>query len=118
MQALIELEEKGWQSLSSAEDTARNFYRSLLANDALMLFPGGMRLEGKEKILDVIGAAPWKSFQTEELQAIALSDKAGAIVYRVTAQREGGDPYVALISSTYALHEGKWKLVLHQQTPV
>ena len=33
-------------------------------------------------------------------------------------EREGSDPYAALISSTYVLREGAWKLALHQQAPV
>jgi hypothetical protein len=32
-------------------------------------------------------------------------------------QREGIAPYAALVSSSYALRAGKWKLVVHPQTP-
>ncbi|MBD0336554.1 MAG: nuclear transport factor 2 family protein [Cyanobacteria bacterium Co-bin13] len=118
MQDLITLEEQGWQSLSSAGEAGKKFYSSVLRDDAVMLFPGGMRLDGKEKILQSLAAQPWKSFQIEDPQVISLSEDAGLVAYKVTAQREGGGPYVALISSTYARNQGRWQLVLHQQTPV
>ncbi|MBD2256117.1 nuclear transport factor 2 family protein [Pseudanabaena sp. FACHB-2040] len=117
-QDLIALEEQGWQALSSAGEAGKRFYSSVLRDDAVMLFPGGMRLDGKEKILAALAAQPWQSFQIEESQVISFSENASAVVYKVTAQREGGDPYVALINSTYVRREGTWQLVLHQQTPV
>lgn len=118
MQDLVKLEEQGWQALSSQGDAAKNFYSSLLTDDAIMVFPGGILVEGREKILESIGTQPWKSFQIEQTHVISLSENVGVIVYRVTAQREGSNTYVALITSTYALREGKWRLVLHQQTSV
>ena len=117
MQDLIEIEEQGWLALSSAGEASKKFYNSVLRDDAIMLFPGGTLIDGKEKILASLAAQPWKSFQIEEPQVISLSENAGVLIYRVTAQREGSDPYVALISSTYVLSDGTWKLVLHQQTP-
>jgi hypothetical protein len=117
MQDLIELEEQGWQALSSELEASKKFYSSVLRDDAIMLFPCGMLIHGKEKILESLATQPWKSFQIEEMQAISLSDNAGVLLYKVTAQREGSNPYVALISSTYVLSDGTWKLVLHQQTP-
>ncbi|HEV8338259.1 MAG TPA: nuclear transport factor 2 family protein [bacterium] len=119
MQGLIGLEEQGWQALSSEREISRKFYYSVLRDDAIMLFPGGMVINGKEKILEAMDAAePWRSFQIEEPRVISLSEAAAVLVYRVTAQRKGRDPYKALMSSAYALHDGSWKLVLHQQTPV
>ena len=83
-----------------------------------MIFPGGLLLEGREQILDSMAAQPWQSYQIEDPHLISLSEKAGVVVYKVTAQREGSSPYVALISSTYVCREDQWKLVIHQQTPV
>lgn len=118
MQDLIDLEKQGWQALSTDVEASKKFYSSALRDDAVMLFPGGMIIEGKEKILQSLAAQPWKSFQIEEPRVISLSESAEVLVYRVIAQREGGEPYVALINSTYELSGGMWKLVLHQQTPV
>lgn len=118
MQELIDLEEQGWQALSSGREVSERFYRSVLRNDAVMLFPGGMRIAGKENILASLAAQPWQSFQIEDPQVISLSENAATLVYAVTAQREGSEPYVALVNSTYVLGDGAWKLALHQQTPV
>ena len=118
MHDLIKLEEQGWQALLLERETSKKFYRSVLHNDAIMLFHGGTLIEGKEKILESLAAQPWKSFYIKEPQVISLSENARVLVYRVTAHREGSDPYVALISSTYKLIDETWKLVLHQQTPV
>ena len=118
MQDLIDLEEQGWLALSSGGEASKNFYSSVLRDNAVMLFPGGMLIDGKEKILKSLAAQPWRSFQIEDPRVISLSESAGVLVYRVTAQREGSDPYVALINSTYVLSDGTWKLVLHQQTLV
>ena len=117
MQDLVKLEEQGWQALSSKGDAAKKFYGSLLTDDAIMVLPDGMLIEGREKILESMGTQPWKSFQIEDPQVISLSENAGVFMYRVTAQREGSEPYVAFISSTYVLNNGMWKLILHQQTP-
>jgi hypothetical protein len=118
MQDLIELEEQGWQALSIEGDAGKKFYRSVLREDAIMLFPGGLIIDGKQNILESFSAQPWKSYHIEEMQVISLSENAAVLVYKVTAQREGRDPYVALISSTYARSDKTWKLVVHQQTPV
>ncbi|MBW4647782.1 MAG: nuclear transport factor 2 family protein [Kastovskya adunca ATA6-11-RM4] len=118
MQDLINLEEQGWKILSTRRDLAIEFFEELLIDEAVMVFPGGMMMRGKQNILAVIDSQPWKSFQIEEQQVISLSLNVAAIVYKVTAQREGSDSYIALISSVYTLHEGQWKLTLHQQTPV
>ena len=110
-QDLLQLEEQGWRALSLEGNAGKKFYSSLLADDAVMLFPGGMFIWGKEEILRSIGSQPWRTFQIEEAQVIPLSESSSSVAYKVTAQREGGDPYTALVSSTYSLQQGDWKLV-------
>lgn len=114
---LVDCEHQGWNALSSGPEQAKDFYGSVLAEDAQMLFPGEMRLVGKYHILEMMGGPPWQSFEISEAQQVALSDTAQAVAYKVVAQREGSDPYRALISSTYAFRDGTWQLVIHQQTP-
>lgn len=117
MRELIEMEEKGWRALSQEGDAGKNFYASVLREDAVMLFPGGMRIEGRESILESLGAQPWQSFRIDDAKAIALCEGAATLTYKVTAQREGSEPYTALISSTY-VRSKSWQLVIHQQTPI
>lgn len=119
MPNIVELEKQGWQALSKNQQTAQDFYISVLTDDAMMVFPGGMLLQGKKEILASIGAQPWNSYQLDDLQVSSLFDNTGIVVYRVTARREGSSIYRALISSLYVLNDqSEWKLALHQQTPV
>lgn len=117
MHELIELEEQGWRALSAPGDAAINFYASVLRDDAVMLFPGGLRIEGRDSILQSLAAQPWRSFQIENSRLIALGEDSAVVIYKVTAQRDGSDPYAALISSTY-VYDTAWRLVVHQQTPL
>jgi hypothetical protein len=117
MHKLIALEEQGWRALSTGREAAKAFYDAVLADEAVMVFPGGMLIEGKAQILQSIDAQPWSSFHLDGPRVIGLADNAAVVVYRVTAQRGGAAPYAALISSAYALRQGEWKLVVHQQTP-
>lgn len=89
MKDLVELEERGWQALSAGGEAAKEFYGSLLADNAVMVFPGGMLIEGKEEILDSLDAQPWNSFQMEDLRVILASEDVRVIVYEVAAKREG-----------------------------
>lgn len=82
-----------------------------------MLFPGEMRLFGKDQILGTMGGPPWDSFTISEEHLVHLSDTVKAVTYKVVVEREGAGVYRALICSTYAFRNGEWKLVLHQQTP-
>jgi hypothetical protein len=117
-QELVELEERGWQVLSSGGDSAARFYGSLLTDDSVMIFPGGMLVKGKSQILETMGGPPWQWFELEGQQVIALSADTYAVVYKAAAQRAGDDVYEATISSIYVLNNGQWELVLHQQSPV
>lgn len=118
MQDLIELEEQGWQALSGTAEASRSFYGRVLRDDATMLFPGGMLIEGKNAILESLATQPWEAYDIEAPRVIPLSRHAATLIYRVTAQRQDQPAYVALVSSTYARGDGEWKLVVHQQTPL
>jgi hypothetical protein len=117
LEQFLALETQGWRALSSSADAGVEFYSQILRNDALMLFPGGMLVNGKEAILHSFGAQPWRSFQIEDARLLELTEASVALVYRVTAEREGQDPYIALVSSTYVRTGQNWKLAVHQQTP-
>lgn len=118
MTELIEREQQVWQVLSTSRDAAVEHLADTLASEAVMVFPGGMRLSGRDAILDAIDAQPWSAFELSGVQQIPLSDDARALIYQVHAHRGGEDPYRALISSVWIHEAGDWKLALHQQTPV
>lgn len=117
MGELIELERRGWQALAGGGDAATMFYRSVLRDDAVMLLPGGVRIEGRDRILTSFAAQPWQTFRLDDVRVMPLGADAATVVYKATAQRRGMPAYAALISSTY-VRERDWKLAVHQQTPV
>jgi hypothetical protein len=115
---VLVLERDGWRALATRGGAAKKFYASVLRHDAVMLFPGGMRIAGRARILESLGSTPWESFRIENEQVIPLGADAATLVYKVTANRSGAPPYAALVSSTYVRDgAGAWELVLHQQTP-
>ena len=113
---LIALEERGWEALAAGEGA--DFYAEVCRDDAVMIFPGGMVLDrdGAEKGLR--DAPPWVRYQLSETRVLRLGEDAGVVVYRAEAQRDGEEPYRALMTSTYVRDGGAWRLALHQQTPV
>lgn len=114
---LLEIETRGWLALSSVAERAKAFYAAVLTRDAVMLLPGGMILEGKERILDSFDAQAWSTFAIEEPRVVPLGEDAAVLAYRVMAQREGAGVYAALISSVYDRRDGRWLLAFHQHTP-
>lgn len=116
MQDILTLEKLGWKALSATKKDGVAFYRDMLTSDAVMIFPGGILLLGRDSILDAIDAQPWASFEITDANERILSDTVRLLVYKVTAQRSEANPYHATISSTYVLKDGAWKLALHQQS--
>jgi ketosteroid isomerase-like protein len=112
---LLELEEQGWQALSSPDPVP--FCEEWLADDALMIVPG-MVVDRATFLQAVAHEEPWASHRIEEPRTIELTDNSAALVYRVTARRDGQPEYAGLLTSVYAERGDGWQLVLHQQTPM
>ncbi len=118
MDDLLNLEREGWMALSSGLDKAYAFYAEVLAEDAMMIFPGDLVIIGEKAILNSLGTQPWDSFSIDEVSQLALTNDASALVYKVTAKRKDSQPYIARITSVYVQRDQKWQLILHQQTPI
>jgi hypothetical protein len=112
---LLELEERGWRAL--VDGNGPDFYEDVCTEDAVMLFPGGMVLDRDDAIEGLRQAPPWATYELSDTRVVPLDDDAAVVVYRVTAQRDGDEPYRAAMSSTYVRRGGAWKLAVHQQTP-
>lgn len=117
MNELLELEQQGWKALSMGGNAGRNFYASVLREDAVMLFPGGIRIEGRERVLQSFDSQPWETSEIHDPLVVTLAPNVATLLYRVEAQRQGSKPYVALVGSTY-VRDRVWRMVIHQQTPV
>lgn len=117
-QELLALETEAWQSLTRAGEATR-YYDRTLADDVLMLLPGGMVIDDRATVVSSMDAPPWSSFEIEDVRALPLGDTAAVLAYRVHARRPGQEDYDALLNSTYVRGAGgQWHLALHQQTPV
>lgn len=110
---LIQVERRGWEALCSDEGV--DYYRDHLTDDALMAFPFGV-MERDEALRSMGSAEPWSSFEMEGARVVQLSPDCGVVVYSVTAQRPGQEPFSAVLSSTFVRQGADWKLAFHQQS--
>jgi hypothetical protein len=112
---LLDLEELGWQALSSADPVP--FCEEWLAEDALMVVPG-MVIDRATFLHAVARETPWASHRIEDPRIVRLTAQSAAVVYRVIAQRGDQPPFVGWLTSVYVTRANRWRLVLHQQTPM
>jgi hypothetical protein len=110
---LIEVERRGWDALCSTD--AATYYRQHLTEDALMAFPFGV-MEREEALFAIAAAKPWSRYDMQDPRVIALGPDSGVVVYTVTAQREGQEPFTATLSSTFTRRGDGWRLAFHQQS--
>lgn len=114
---LIEIERAAWSALRTGGEAATAHYATSLADDVLMLLPGGLVITNRQQVVDSMGGAPWDDVEIEDEQVLDLGGSAAAVSYRATARR-GDHRYEALFNSTYVRQDGDWRLALHQQTPI
>jgi hypothetical protein len=113
-QELIDAEREGWEALASGH--GGEHYRTHVAPTAVMAF--SLRGDVEARAIDAMEAAPpWSSFDLVDPQVVELSADSGIVVYLVSAQRAGEEPYAAIVSSTFVCGDGRWLLAFHQQTP-
>jgi hypothetical protein len=112
----LELERAAWRALSGDGDPAV-FYKEVLADDVLVLMPGGLVIDDRERVIASMQGARWDEHQLSDEHVLRLGDCAEVVAYRCRARR-GATEYQALCNSTYLRHFGAWHLAVHQQTPV
>jgi hypothetical protein len=108
-----ELERRGWEALSGADGAA--FYEDLMADDGLMVF-SGLTLDKPGAVRAISAERPWSSFRLDDVRVVHAETTA-IVAYHATSQREGQPEYRARMSSVYARIHGRWRLLLHQQSP-
>ena len=116
LERLVALEHRGWDALCAS--TGGGFYGELMTADALMVLVNGMALDRDQVVASLDGAPAWDGYQLTELRRVGLGAQAAALTYRATAHRNGAEPFVALMSSSYRLIDGAPRLALYQQTTV
>ena len=114
MRAEIEaLERAGWDALTGPEGAA--FYERWMADDGLMVFPGAV-MDKAAAVNAIAAAEPWTSYQLNDVRVIEIGPEGAVVVYRAEALRRDVI-YVAEMASHYARRDGRWQLILHQQSP-
>jgi hypothetical protein len=110
---LLDLENGFWQSAGDGD-----FYREHMAAHGLCVLPVGM-MDKDETVAAIEQAEPWADFEMFDMKTIDLGDDEAALCYRADASRNGSSArYKAVISSVYTRLGGRWRLTLHQQTPL
>jgi uncharacterized protein (TIGR02246 family) len=97
--------------------TGAAFYDDVMADDGLMVFPG-IVLDKAASLRAIARAASWASWELRDVRVIEALPDAGIVTYDATATRAGEHPYRAPMASVYARRDGRWRLVLHQETPI
>ncbi|MFC5178494.1 DUF4440 domain-containing protein [Nocardioides taihuensis] len=110
-------EQEGWVALADNPVRATAFWEHHLDDEVLFLLPGGVRIDERDAALEAMAGPPWSSYRLDDLRALRLADGVVVVGYAVSARREAGSPYDALVSSTWVWRPGGWRLSVHQQTP-
>lgn len=108
---LLELERGFWDAAGDGD-----YYVENMAANGLCVLPVGV-LDKDTTVEAISDADPWDEFEFSDVRTVDLGDDEAALCYRAEALR-GSDRYVALISTVYTRLFGRWKLTLHQRTPI
>jgi hypothetical protein len=114
---LIEIEEAAWRALATSGEAASEYYAHRLASEVVILMPGGMVIDDRDRVIESMQGPPWDEFDLSDVRVLPIGTDGAALTYRIDARR-GDQDYAALLNSTYRREDGEWRLALHQQTPV
>ena len=94
--------------------------RIIIRPDGPYVVQGDIPLVTKTQVVSAMEqASPWSTFTIDNVRFVDVGDDVTALVYTADAARDGRDGrYRAAISSVYVNRGGRWRLVLHQQTPL
>ena len=88
----------------------------------LLVFPQAGEMHGVHSREDVAATATpsnrWQDLQIKHRQFLELANDVVVISYRADVTRADGQPYSALIGSTYVRRSEGWKLAAHQHSPI
>jgi hypothetical protein len=113
---LWSLEHAGWAALCAG--TGADFYGELMTPDAVMVLAPGVVLDRDAVVASLGDAPPWHEYLISDARCLEADRDTAVLVYTGRASRDDGAPFHALMSSVYSRREGRWRLVLYQQTPV
>lgn len=116
LEELEALERAGWTALCAGE--GGRFYADLMTDDGVMVLAHG-RAMGRTAVLEALTGGPvWDRYELTDLTAVPAGADSATLLYRATAHRGDAPPFTALMTSTYARRDGRWRLTVYTQTPV
>ena len=113
-ETLLTLERRGWDSL--CDGTGADVYGALMTDDGVMVLANGTVLTRDEVVASLADAPPWDGYAIDNVRLVRVAADVASLVYRGTGRREGEDPFVGAMSSTYVRHGDDWRLALYTQT--
>ncbi|MEU4538681.1 nuclear transport factor 2 family protein [Streptosporangium sp. NPDC023825] len=113
---LLLLEEQGWSAISKGDG---EFYRRLVTEETLCVEPDGLQT-GAELAADIdANPSPFDDYKLEDVKVLPLTGDSAIITYRAVVRLSQTDlTFQLYMTSAYVRHDGGWKLIFHQQTPV
>lgn len=116
---LLALEHAGWAAL--CDGSSGEFYGALMTDECRMVLAGGFVMDRDQVVQSLSSGPQWDTYEIHEPIAAALSPVGAplviALLYRGVARR-GDTVFSAVMTSTYARIDDRWRLVWYQQTPV
>ncbi len=112
LQSQLEQLELGfWRATQDA-----SYYEANMDNNGPAVF-SDMFLTKDEAIDSTSGSriSQWIDVGFEEVRLLELPPHVAALVYRGLARRDGA-PYSANVTTVYARRDGRWQMILHQQS--
>ena len=113
---IIALEKAFWDA-TMRRDT--EWFQEHLADESLTIASFGFA--DKKTAVDAVASTPveYASFMMHNAQVLLLSPQSASISYRAVIQAAvAGHAHTIVVNVTtiHVLHEGEWKITLHQQT--
>ncbi|WP_048649068.1 nuclear transport factor 2 family protein [Nitratireductor soli] len=93
-------------------------FAELMAKDCVMVF-GPMGIMRRGDVVESLRQAPrWSTASMSSRFEKTYGQATVVLAYHARAQKEDGDTYEAVCTSTYIDEDGHWRMAQHQQTPV
>jgi hypothetical protein len=111
---LIDLEKKFWTN-------DPEFYEANYVADAVLIFPGVGRLDRATAVEAIRGenrrGHRWAEVAFDNIASVELTPVVVLLTYTARARWNYQDTASTVLCSTvYVLHDGRWRVALHQQT--
>jgi Domain of unknown function (DUF4440) len=106
-----------WRALSTSGAALLPF----LADECIIIHRDGKILSSSttpsiKKTFESDDYVPFLNYKIEDVEVVEVDMMAAIIVYKVTAERQGGE-YQAIVSSTWRQNAGAdWQMCAHQET--